>query len=302
VHARSEVSGITGIGPARARWLEQTFGVRTLRDLAALSPDDIEAKLKAEGRPAVSRTAIESWVAEAQARVRATESPQWKPVASFVVEFQSRPGEEAERRWQTAVHYLEEDRNETWPGIDCDRLCGWMTQHVERAEGGQPAEEAPEAPVGVAPPSTGSAEALRAYVVDGDGVEHASLIRIDKPWAVVFTWSSVAGLPADGEWQLNLLLRRVGPGQELHIGGPTHVPADAPRVDSEYRHRLEIPVGVVSAAQVETLYRASATLMFQPASEKRIVPVGLVDLGLLRFYHPAGVHAEQPVMAASREG
>lgn len=318
---RDQLSEIAGIGPARARWLEETFGVRTFRDLAALSPDEIERKLKAVGRQAVSRATIESWIDEAATRAperakpgaprkrgrgdrAGSEASVWKPVASFVVEFQSGPAEGAEKAWRTAVHYLEEDRNETWAAIDCDRLCRWMTRQLGRAEGREPTEEAaPQAAsrFDLTRRSTRPAEALRAYVVDGDGVERANLIRIDKPWAIVFTWPPVEGV-AEGEWQLDVLLRRVGPGEQLRLrAGPTRLPAKVPRIDGGYRYRFEVAAEIVTAAHVDTLYRASATLMYAPAKGERILPFGFVDLGLLRFYEPIRSRAEPPLVAAVEE-
>jgi hypothetical protein len=319
-----ELSDIAGIGPARAQWLTATLGVRGFRDLAALSPDEIERKLKAEGRAAVSRKTIESWVAEARARaaeekgepappaaqkggVREDEAPEWKPAASFVVEFQSQAGEGGMEPWRTAVHYLEKDENETWAGVDCDGLCRWMTQQVRRASGPEaPGDgELPSEPTagedsaaaeragspGVAPDRPRLADGLRAHVVDGDGIERAKLIRIDKPWAVVFSWSLEEPIPAEagGEWRLDVLLKRVGSGEPLQLRiGPVRLPAAGPRIDGDYRYRFEVATGVISSSHVvEALYRASAMIMYRRENEARALHAGFVDLGLLRFYEPA---------------
>jgi hypothetical protein len=320
-----ELSEIAGIGPARARWLRATLGVRGFRDLAALSPDDIERKLKAEGRAAVSRKTIESWVAEARARVgekgepavpaaqkggvRDDEAAGWKPAASFVVEFQLRAGEGAIEPWRTAVHYLEKDENETWAGVDCDGLCRWMTQQVRRAfgpeapvDGGLPSEPTAgedSAPaersggLGVAPGRPRLADGLRAHVVDGDGVAQAKVIRIDKPWAVVFSWSLEDPKPveAGGEWRLDVLLKRVGSGEPLQLRiGPILLPAAGPRIDGDYRYRFEVATGVINSSHiVEALFRASATIMYRQEDEARALHAGFVDLGLLRFYEPAAI-------------
>lgn len=52
----------------------------------------------------------------------------------------------------------------------------------------------------------------RASVVDGDGMEPANLIRLDKGWAVVFTWSpeDTTLLVPGGEWELGVVGRPVG--------------------------------------------------------------------------------------------
>jgi hypothetical protein len=321
--ARDQLSEIPGIGSARARWLEATFGVRSFRDLAALSADEIERKLKEEGRQAVAAAMIESWISEAESRVHERPKPvvmdsqkrnrgngaedettQWTPAASFVVEFQSRTADGAEKPWRTAVHYLEEDRNEVWVGIDCEQLCRWMTrqlgprwlpareEELGRAEGDREAEAAEERAARSKLPR--SAEPLRANIIDGDGVENASLIRIDKPWTVVFSWSP-RDVAAEGEWLIDVLLRLVGPGEKVRLReGPTRLPFETPRLDGSYRYRFDVPTGVVTSAHVETLYRGLATVVFRPANASHILPVGFVDLGLLRFFDPAeSVPAEQ---------
>ena len=44
-----DLTAIRGIGASRQRWLAQEFGVRTYVQLAALAPDEIEARLKSAG-------------------------------------------------------------------------------------------------------------------------------------------------------------------------------------------------------------------------------------------------------------
>lgn len=55
---------IKGIGPARLRWFIESLGVRTFQDLAELSVEDIESRLKADNQIA-SRKSIKDWIAEA---------------------------------------------------------------------------------------------------------------------------------------------------------------------------------------------------------------------------------------------
>lgn len=138
---------IKGIGPVRQRWLRESLNVRTFRDLAALSADEIESRLKIEGGIA-SRSDIEEWIVQAQ-ELAATELPsqrvvesadaeaeatanspaaggKWQPFASFVVEFQARQVEGQAEEQRTTVHHMEADKSETWPGIEGERLCQWM--------------------------------------------------------------------------------------------------------------------------------------------------------------------------------
>jgi hypothetical protein len=56
---------IKGIGRARQQWLKESLGVRTFGDLAALSADEIETRLKAAGQ-VISRSEIKRWIAQAQ--------------------------------------------------------------------------------------------------------------------------------------------------------------------------------------------------------------------------------------------
>lgn len=307
-----ELSEISGIGDARARWLEATFGIRTVSDLAAVSPEELEHKLKAEGKGPVSLKTIEGWVEQAKALVakeqgelgdpaprersqaiRARESPEWKPFGSFVVEFQSRTDDRAGEDWRTVVHYLEEDRNEAWAGLECDQLCSWMIQQLEP-------EVPPGVALGVRQPLERPAIAvdLRAYVVDGDGVEHAKLIRIDKPWAVDFSWSTDDPDIADaGEWQLDVLFKRIGLGEPRQIrGGPIRLPEAAAKIDDERHYRFDVGTGVVAHGDVDAVYRASATIAYWLRDV--VVCSAKDDLGLVCFYDPAQPTSESASGAA----
>ena len=62
----NDLTIIKGIGPTRQAWLRKSFSVYTCADLAALSPEAIEVRLKAE-KQIVARSEIESWIAQAQA-------------------------------------------------------------------------------------------------------------------------------------------------------------------------------------------------------------------------------------------
>ncbi len=156
-----DLTAIKGIGAAREQWLRESLNVHTFQDLAALSVDEIESELKAEGR-AVPRNEIKEWIAEARERAGidlpsppimepAVESGMtanslavedaWKPLASFVVEFQVRQvaGQVAEER--TTVHYMEADRSEEWPGVEGERLYRWMLDQVGDKLHREPEEE-----------------------------------------------------------------------------------------------------------------------------------------------------------------
>jgi len=158
-----DLTQITGIGAARQRWLAEVFGVRTYDDLAALSADAIEAQLNAESKP-YSRSEIELWPQEAaelatkkaQLSIRTTaessvsevgNSPakesnskeamapraqggQWKPVATFIVEFQTRRTKDQVIEQRTKVNYHDTDQQVVWPGVESQRISRWMVEQA----------------------------------------------------------------------------------------------------------------------------------------------------------------------------
>ncbi len=179
----ADLTAIKGIGPARQQWLRTTLGVRTYNDLAVLSADDIEARLKAEGQVA-SRNEIERWIVQAQELASAdllsqmesvgteaggkvafpAKEGEWKPFASFVVEFQAwqNAGQAEEQR--TKVHYMEGDIEETWSGLVSERLCQWMLDQLgEKAQLGETAEQQRPDAVKQAEPETMEISQIRIY-------------------------------------------------------------------------------------------------------------------------------------------
>ncbi len=183
-----DLTVIKGIGPTRQEWLRKSFDIQTYNDLAALSPDELEIQLKAEGRIA-ARAELEGWLIQAkrlanQANVSSPallSSPRslamnnplvdsvnhWQAFASYVVEFQTRTLEAAQSmpEYRTVVHHMEADIGQTWPGINTTDLCEWIL-----AQARPPAPEAPmNAPLAVA-------------TVDGDAplrlaINHLRLIQ-----------------------------------------------------------------------------------------------------------------------------
>ncbi len=147
-----DLTKISGIGPARQRWLRESFNTRTYQDLADLSIIQIESKLKADGQIA-SRDVIKGWLIQAQefaanvnrlttpdlepAGEKHTNEPKslaredgWKPFASFVVEFQTRKVDNQAREHRTAAHYMEQDTDTYWPGVESKKLCSWMVDQI----------------------------------------------------------------------------------------------------------------------------------------------------------------------------
>jgi hypothetical protein len=306
-----ELSEISGIGPARARWLEEALDVRTLRDLAALSPEEVERRLKRAGGNKPPRSTIDAWVAEAKAHLadegseveppvpagptsRRTET--WKPDASFVVEFQSRIGSEASEppaaRWRTAAHHVEEDRDKAWPGWEFDALGRWMADQLPlkpRSDAGEDVVQVDEADAAERPgPDDVRAIPLTAHLIDGDGLMDSNLVRIDKSWTVIFTWSpgELVDPSAGGEWWLDLLLKPVGAGPPLRVAEESiRLPAVDPEPEPS-QYRLVVPVGTVTPDHTEHLYRASAAVLFVSGAAELAIRSGSTDLGIVRFYQP----------------
>lgn len=309
----NELRRIRGIGAARAGWLQETFGVRSLADLAALDPDEICRRLAESGRGAVARDAVASWVATARELASGgthevtgasgagagdeLEGDAWRPRASFVVEFQSMAGGGGGAVWRTAAHHVERDGDEEWPGIDCDGLSRWMTGHlvaigaVEPA-GGDLVEASPDTLPSIAPAEGERPEEpmveLRARVVDGDGYRGARLVRIDTPWAVDLCWNQgeAPDLAGPGKWRIDLALWPIGESAPLELPGMV-VPSLGEGERGRHQHRMEIQTGLVTAAHCGAPYRATATLTFHRAGDQSAAIAGAVDLGFVRFYDPS---------------
>jgi len=154
-----DLTQIRGIGSAVQAQLRDALGVQTFADLASLNAAEIEAALKADKSipaPARAPRKIEQWLAAAQelAGMDAEEGERpspttitwreeaaipvremdWHPVASFVVEFQSRVGDAGIEELRTAVHHMETDRGTQWPGVEQARLCEWMADKAHLSD------------------------------------------------------------------------------------------------------------------------------------------------------------------------
>jgi hypothetical protein len=171
-NSHDDLTAIKGIGLARQKWFGDALGVYTYEQLAALLVDEVEAKLKSDGK-IPSRSEIETWISQAQtlATEAAKKAPgepllgedgvkaelndessldlavpeanetvtlagteTWKPFASFVVEYQSRVGTDQTIERRTVVHYMEADINATWPEFEKDQLCQWMERQARVSE------------------------------------------------------------------------------------------------------------------------------------------------------------------------
>ncbi|MCA9943807.1 MAG: hypothetical protein KC449_10015 [Anaerolineales bacterium] len=149
---QDDLTAVKGIGPARQRWLAELFDVFTFEALGQLPITATEEAARQAGK-ILPKGELASWVAQAKALAAAKSSeanvaaeekmvvetavpqpnPFWKPIASFVVEFQER--DEAGRpQRRTKVHYMEADMEMNWPGIAREELGLWIEQHVQLSE------------------------------------------------------------------------------------------------------------------------------------------------------------------------
>lgn len=80
-----DLTAIKGIGPARQQWLREALDVHTIPQLAALSADEIESRLKAAGQLA-SRKEIEGWLDQAQEMAVAAEPASPQDIATIAEE------------------------------------------------------------------------------------------------------------------------------------------------------------------------------------------------------------------------
>ena len=258
-----ELRAIGGIGPSRARWLAETLGVKSAADLAALSPSELEERVRdpAAGfpRPYPRRREIESWVVQAQVMVSKTGEGRLPPEE---VAEQGTPVTPPAAAVVTAAPAQEQE-----------------VSGVESVSTEEAAVRRPELPPRLAH--------FQASVVDGDGMEPANLIRLDKGWAVVFTWSleDTTLLVPGGEWELAVV------GRPLGRSGPPPLEQKPGRVPMQpgrdaYRQTLEVPAGVIMSSHSDPAYRYMATLSYRRQPGDVALVAGVLDLGVLRFYVP----------------
>lgn len=145
-----DLTEIKGIGLHRQQWLNKSLGICTFSDLAALTVDEIETRLKTEGS-GVGRKTIQVWIDEATALAEVA-SPEreleaatvesggrlslrngetkWNSLASFRVDFQTRQAADRGEEQRTKVHHIETNRLEKWSGIQTDRLFQWIQNQL----------------------------------------------------------------------------------------------------------------------------------------------------------------------------
>lgn len=136
-----EISRIDNLEPAIKCWLQEVFQVVTLKDLAALSVDQVFSRLEAEGQE-VTHGEVERWIA--QAKELTAEETSWQTFATFVVSLQSQPvGEQINQR--TIAYYVEADQRIIWPGIESNGVCALILDQLKSESQAQIDTQAPVA-------------------------------------------------------------------------------------------------------------------------------------------------------------
>ncbi|MGI9493801.1 MAG: hypothetical protein ACR2QF_15500 [Geminicoccaceae bacterium] len=267
--SNDDLTAIKGIGPARQDWLVKAFAVRTFADLAALSVEDIEAARRAEKQPMLARSDIHDWLVQAkdfaaasghdpdqlaepdpvdseegsaeEEPAEAPAPPEWKPFASFVVEYRQREGEGQAEAFQTSVHHVEEDVSEAWPGLDAEAPWQWMLDRVQKETLPEPEEaiQAETKPSDVSL-SEGTEMAIQitdlyirqpvraeeSMAIDRSDRMSSSFIKSTEAFALDVAFELV-GPAADDvakkeiPFQSQLYARDLSTGKSLHLGNST---------------------------------------------------------------------------------
>lgn len=89
---------------------------------------------------------------------------EWKPFASFVIEFQARKIKGRAEEKRSTVHYMEADKSETWSGIEAERSLQWMLDQLGEKVQQEPMKETPsKARPAEAPPVTVRITDIQAF-------------------------------------------------------------------------------------------------------------------------------------------
>jgi hypothetical protein len=218
-----QLTRVAGIGDARARWFDDAFGVRTLPQLAALDPGEIEQRLRAGTTRGVlpARGQIERWIADAGRMATAAEGDEtWRELGSFVLQIEACGDEQ-----RTVAHHVEEDHTKCFDGLAPTELRDWIADRLAP----RPAPEPASAP-SAAPAAASGVDELRltASVRDPAGGPPINVIRRSDPWLVRCEWyiDGPGAAALTGKWRLALLGEGQGPGIEFEQPAPSLIALD----------------------------------------------------------------------------
>lgn len=128
---------------------------------------------------------------------------------------------------------------------------------------------------------------ITATAREMQGVEPQTIIRTDQSWAVLVEWSNT-GLATGmigGEYDVHLLLERMGPGADLDITDPNdhRIPLKPGPAPVNYSHQVDIKAGVVP----EGIYKLVVVLRYiEPRGTPGPMSAYVEIMPLLEFYNP----------------
>ncbi len=285
-----DLTRIRGIGPVKQQWLREALNVRSFQDLANLSADELEARLRAEGQ-ITSRSEIEAWIAQAQELTRepsqpptptpepptaaATPPPQpaepspipareeagWQTFASFSVEFRAKQTEGQTERRTTAYH-RQADLSQTWPGIETDQLLHWLLAQLNEPE---------PPPEPVAPPLSLEITQIRLFqppqapnpVSLGEANRHFSgSLKAQEPFSLEISFQLLGGTasPRGASYTIECYGRNRTTGATVQLGDPW----SAALVPGQQTYTVQLPSAVLLPGTyrlqvIATLPNTSAT-------------------------------------------
>jgi hypothetical protein len=183
-----DLTRIKDIGSAREKWLNE-HGIDTYAKLAVVDPIWIGEQLKNDGKPTVPLEAIKGWTEEAsQIDKEGTPTSNvipfqsitedgWDEFASFYVSYQHKhqvqhPSLRTRIVYRTYADHIEANENQQWDGIEGERLCRWIMDHVDKIiSNGCPEEKSSDAQPTLTEQASASGELVidRIEVQDDEG-------------------------------------------------------------------------------------------------------------------------------------
>jgi hypothetical protein len=240
--AGDDFQQIQGIGAAIDRRLHDA-GILTYQDLAALTPEQIAARLAGVAGLSPARIASQDWAGQAGRLAGPAASPlpsePDQRYASFHVELLLDVDDSVRR---TKVHHHQSGTDEAWAGWDEGRLLALLREHIPIMAPRQPAEAAglrsSAAAAATEPePAAGSGAQLDKAVPSGDQPDKAVPSRVqldgavpsgDQPDKAVPSRAQLDGAVPSGDQPDRAAPSRDGPET---AGLPVGLPSSSLRVD-----------------------------------------------------------------------
>ena len=221
-----DLSSIPELRTRHRRVLAEQLKITTFRALAYADRRDIHRAMRnLRPRPTLEHIAVWQDHARSSLSEAAADRSDWHPAASFAVVFaQCQVDGGWERRLEVERTEVEpEQEGKTWPGWDCQEICGWMLEQISPgggarapAQAGQPAAAAAgaaaPAPARPAQPSAQAGERAQLQITGVTIIGGAT--RVAVPAADDAPGAAPADLP--GPVRVETRIGGARPGQEIH--------------------------------------------------------------------------------------